>query len=1205
VLLAVAICAASSLTCFHAYSHVTRGQDARRLAWVFLTAVCTGAGIWATHFVAMLAYNPGFSTGYQPELTIASLLIAAVIAMVGFGIAARGGGLRAAAAGGAVIGAGIAAMHFTGMQALVVPGTLVWDGDLVVSSILIGIALTSAALVAWHGLERRLALWASPALLTAAICGLHFTAMGAVTIVPDPGTATGAELINSSTLAVAVTAVTGLVMLALLAMTLITSKGEREARIRNQELVDAALEGLIVADRGRVVDVNSRILNLTGRSSDDLKGRRVFGDLLVGAFGSLAANGSLEASLQTAAGLPIPVEVVCRPLGGSSRANEVYAVHDLTERHRLNAQLELQNRLLKEREEDLRIQNANLDTALANMMQGLAMFDADERLVLANQRYAEFYDLEPEHIRPGTALTQIVHHRIAKGLYQGYTADQILRDMRERIERKCANRLTTNPGNGRTLQVSVAPREGGGWVVTLEDVTEREDLNVRLTQQNKLLEKREEEIKVRSEQLDAALENMSQGLAMFDADQRLVVCNRRYAEMYGLTPNQVKPGTTVRQIFQYRLANGSYQIRDTEGFIDSWAKDFGEVSSRMQELANGRIVKVSRRRTANGGRVVTHDDITEREQLNARLEQQNEVLKEHERRLGTQNLVLDAALNNMVQGLAMFDAEERLVICNERYVEMYGLSPEQAKPGTSVQSIIEHRIARGEFPGKTAEEHIRAMRKRLGDNKTADYMTQLSDGRHIAVTVQPMASGGTVTTHHDITVQRRSEAKIEHMALHDTLTGLPNRVLLNERLEQALAHVKRGEIVAVHLLDLDNFKTVNDTLGHAAGDKLLKQVAERLRALVRETDTIARMGGDEFAIVQGEIVQPGDATALAYRAIEAVSKPYSIDGREMVIGTSVGIAVGPTDGATADQLMRNADLALYRAKGDGRRTYRFFEAEMDAQMQARRVLEDNLRKALPAGEFELHYQPVFNLQSDEVSGFEALIRWRSGDQGLVPPGMFISLAEEIGFIVPLGEWAIRQACATAAGWPGNLKVAVNLSPVQFRGPGLVEVVVGALAASGLPAERLELEITETILLDNSEETLSTLYQLRALGVRIAMDDFGTGYASLSYLQCFPFDKIKIDRSFVKDIADGVGSLNIVRAVTAMATGLGMATTAEGVETPEQLEAVRAEGCTEMQGYLFSGPLTPSEVPKFLSTWNKEKVRKARAKLQPRKAADAA
>jgi predicted signal transduction protein with EAL and GGDEF domain len=366
-------------------------------------------------------------------------------------------------------------------------------------------------------------------------------------------------------------------------------------------------------------------------------------------------------------------------------------------------------------------------------------------------------------------------------------------------------------------------------------------------------------------------------------------------------------------------------------------------------------------------------------------------------------------------------------------------------------------------------------------------------------------------------------------------------------------------------------------------------VADRLRSVVRETDTIARMGGDEFTIVQTAITQPADSTALAHRVIESVSAPYMIEGQQVVIGTSVGIAVGPSDGTNPDQLIRNADLALYRAKGDGRSTYRFFERDMDAQMQVRRSMECDLRNALAAGEFELHYQPVVNLASNDVSGFEALIRWRHPQKGIVSPGTFIPLAEEIGLIVPLGEWAIREACATAAKWPADLKIAVNLSPAQFRSPGLVQVAVGALAASGLAPERLELEITESTLLQDSEATLNMLYQLRALGVRIAMDDFGTGYSSLSYLQSFPFDKIKIDRSFVKDIADGVGSLNIVRAVAAMANGLGMTTTAEGVETKEQLDTVRAEGCTEMQGFLFSRPLPASEVEPFLRQCGRDKA----------------
>jgi predicted signal transduction protein with EAL and GGDEF domain len=341
------------------------------------------------------------------------------------------------------------------------------------------------------------------------------------------------------------------------------------------------------------------------------------------------------------------------------------------------------------------------------------------------------------------------------------------------------------------------------------------------------------------------------------------------------------------------------------------------------------------------------------------------------------------------------------------------------------------------------------------------------------------------------------------------------------------------------------------------------------------------MGGDEFAFLQAGIADPADATTLALRVIEAISAPYEFDGVPAVIGTSVGIAVGPSDGTTPDQLIRNSDLALYRAKGDGRGTYRFFAPEMDVQIQARRSMEHDLRKALAAGQFELHYQPIVNLASGEISSVEALIRWRHPESGLVPPGTFIPVAEEIGFIVQLGEWVLREACRAALAWPEHIKVAVNLSPIQFRNPGFVAIVVGALAQSGLSADRLELEITERMLMQDSDATLNTLFELRGLGVRIAMDDFGTGYSSLSYLQSFPFDKIKIDRSFVRDIAEGVGSLNIVRAVAAMANGLGMATTAEGVETREQLETVRAEGCTEMQGFLFSKPLPADELGRLL------------------------
>ncbi len=707
----------------------------------------------------------------------------------------------------------------------------------------------------------------------------------------------------------------------------------------------------------------------------------------------------------------------------------------------------------------------------------------------------------------------------------------------------------------------------GVLVYAIRDLRERHEAAEERDRQNRTLQERDDELRTQNMRFDAALNNMSQGLAMFDAEQRLVVCNRRYAELYGLSPDQMKLGTTIRQLLEYRHAKGVFGNIDFEAFARSWLAEFCTASSRVQALSDGRVISIVRRPMPDGGLVSTTEDITERQELNARLQQQN--------------LRLDAALKNMYQGLCMFDAEQRLVIANDRYAEMYGLTPEQVKPGTTFRQFLEHRIAMGTHVGGDPEAYISERLAAVCEKNASTTVHTLPDGRVFSISRQPMQDGGWVATHQDITEQRRSEAKIAHMALHDALTNLPNRTLLSERLEHALARVKRGDIIAAHLLDLDLFKHVNDTLGHAVGDKLLQAVAGRLNALARETDTVARMGGDEFAIVQVALARAADATTLAERVIKAISEPYEIDGHHVVVGTSVGIAVGPTDGVDRDQLLRNADLALYRAKSEGRATFRFFEPGMDVRLKARRVMESDLRKALIAGEFELYYQPVISLAHEGITGLEALIRWRHPEKGMILPGEFIPLAEEIGLIVRIGEWVIRQACTTAATWPDHTTVAVNISPAQFRHPGLAQVVLGALAASGLPARRLELEITETVLLEDSEATLATLFRLRELGVRIAMDDFGTGYSSLSYLQSFPFDRIKIDRSFVKDITVATGSLNIVRAIAAMAKGLGMAATAEGVETQEQMDTVRSEGCTEMQGFLFSRPRPAHEIGALL------------------------
>jgi diguanylate cyclase (GGDEF)-like protein len=564
-----------------------------------------------------------------------------------------------------------------------------------------------------------------------------------------------------------------------------------------------------------------------------------------------------------------------------------------------------------------------------------------------------------------------------------------------------------------------------------------------------------------------------------------------------------------------------------------------------------------------------------------RLEANQQELLEQKMRLETQNLRFDAALNNMSQGLCMFDGKHELVVCNAPYARMYALSAALTKSGTPYRTIVKHRIDIGLHTGVSCDDFVREVIDIVAERRSVTKVRELNDGRVVAIKQHPMPDGGWIATHEDITEYRRIEARMAHMARHDVLTDLPNRGLLRERLEEAIAAADEGESVAVLCIDLDRFKEVNDTLGHRAGDTLLKAVAERLRGCVGDVDTIARFGGDEFFIVQIAREQPIAATSLAVRIIEAMNTPYEVNGQQIMAAASIGIAVSPGDGNEADQVLKAADIALQRAKNEQRGSYRFFEAGMDAEMQARCKMQVDLRQALANGEFELYYQPLVNLERNEICGLEALLRWHHPERGSISPGAFIPVAEETGLIVPIGEWVLREACTQAAAWPEHVKVAVNLSPAQFKNHNLVQMVFAALASSGLAAHRLELEITESVLLQDNAATLATLHQLRSLGVRIAMDDFGTGYSSLSYLRSFPFDKIKIDRCFVSDLSGPAeGSLAILRAVANLGQSLGMATTAEGVETQEQVEKVRAEGCTEMQGYFFSPPRPMQEIARL-------------------------
>lgn len=539
---------------------------------------------------------------------------------------------------------------------------------------------------------------------------------------------------------------------------------------------------------------------------------------------------------------------------------------------------------------------------------------------------------------------------------------------------------------------------------------------------------------------------------------------------------------------------------------------------------------------------------------------------------------LGAALRNMSQGLCMFDAGNRVLISNDQLMTLFGASTNTNIVGLHFNDLVDSAVALGKLTVAMGRQVKAQTMAQVASRMPVSYVRKLLDGRSIAICHIPLEGGGWLATYEDISERCQTEAQIAHMAHHDALTDLPNRILFQQRLQEAMARSLRGDAFALLCLDLDSFKTVNDTLGHPVGDMLLRKVTDRLRGQVRETDFIARLGGDEFAIIQTKVEQPTEAISLAERLIGLLSEPFDLDGNEAMIGVSIGIAFPPGDGTDANTVLKNADLALYRAKADGRGTFRLFEPAMDAAIHHRQVLVQELRHALVAGQFEMFYQPIMEAHAQRIHSFEALLRWRHPDRGLVAPSDFIPIAEEIGLIKPLGSWVLTSACADAMQWPEHIKVAVNLSPMQFVNGNLLQQVRHALAVSKLPAHRLELEVTETVLIQDTNATLALLKDLKSLGISIALDDFGTGFSSLSYLRKFPFDRVKIDKSFVDDVSRSGDAIAIVRAVTSLCRILGMETTAEGVETPAQLERLRASGCTNVQGYLFSRPVPLAELP---------------------------
>ncbi|HLG81572.1 MAG TPA: EAL domain-containing protein [Bradyrhizobium sp.] len=675
----------------------------------------------------------------------------------------------------------------------------------------------------------------------------------------------------------------------------------------------------------------------------------------------------------------------------------------------------------------------------------------------------------------------------------------------------------------------------------------------------------QEKLEAERLRLDTALNNMTQGLLMYDASARIVTFNQRYIDMYRLSRDVVKPGLHYYDLIQHRKDTGTFD-GDVRAFCDPIMRDVaaGKVNIHIMEIGDGRAFEIVNKPLAQGGWVATIEDITERRRLEQELDRNYTFLRQIIDHIPSQITVKDAGTRQYL--LVNSVAEYQFDMVREDIIGKTAFGIFNEDTAASITSDDDKALACGD--GSFHDEHLvdtKMMGPRYITCRRINVRDAAGEPRYIINVVD------------DVTERREANEKIAHLAHYDALTDLPNRVLFREQIERELGRARDGGQFALLYIDIDEFKGINDSLGHHVGDELLKTVASRIRACIKPNDLIARLGGDEFAVIQTAVTSTAEVVDFVTRLHETIRRPYQCLGHQLSTDASIGIALAPQDGTELDQLIKNADLAMYAAKAGGRRTHRFFEPSMDASAKARLVMEQDLRQAMADGGFELHYQPLVNLRSGEVSACEALLRFRHPERGMISPAEFIPVAEDTGLITELGDWVLRTACHEAASWPDHIHLAVNVSPVQLKCQTLALRIAGALAASGLNPSRLELEITEAVLIRDDEAALAILHQLRAIGVRIALDDFGTGFSSLSYLKRFPFDKIKIDRCFVSDISEADGSSSIVQAVVNIAAALHMTTVAEGVETSGQRELLRKLGCTEMQGYLFSAPKPGAEV----------------------------
>ncbi|HWV40787.1 PAS-domain containing protein [Pseudorhodoplanes sp.] len=1165
VALAAIVCLLSSLVAISLF-HRARATRARaRSAWLVLAGAASGCGIWATHFIAMIAYLPGIAVIYDAELTAASFAIATLVTSLGLCIAVGGQGRFAAPLGGAIIGAGVAAIHYVSIWALQMPVNVTWTVSLIPASILLAVLLGAFALAVAVRNPGPGGTVAAAMLLTLAIMSHNHAAMAAALIVSDPMLVLPDHGISLTTLALAVAAgavaILGMSLVGAAADVLVSKRkrqfarerqallADSEEQLRQQNIrLDAALnnmtQGLCMFNaKEEIVVLNRRYLEMYKLSPQVVKPgctlrqliqhrkdvglldpdpqeyyQRIQGELRQGSVSTWLIR-TTEGRLIQACNQPMPG-------GGWVTTHE-----DVTER-----------RLA---EEQVLEQKLQIDTALNNITQGLLMFSSDARLILCNRRYLELYGLSPDIVKPGLPLRDLLVMRRDTGTFM-LDADSYIVKLRAAMANGKPITLTIELADGRIISVENHPMADGRWISTHEDITER-----------RLAERRLHEQKL---QLDTALNNMSQGLNMFDAAGRLVVCSERYLQMYNLSPDIVKPGCTVRELIDARIASGTFFSIDPKRYAEELleAMNRREPTLTTMELTDGRTIEVIGHPTPDGsGWVVTHEDITERRRA--------------ERERDRSRAFADTVIENVPATIVVKDAATlRYVLVNKAGEEYYGL-PRGEMIGKRTDEVFSKQEADTIFTHD--KELLETKQPRFYDErplKTPNGEHRIATTTRIPILDAQGEPQYLLTVIDDRTGRKRAEAEIARLVHHDMLTGLPNRAAFTACIDATIESMSReGHSFALMSLDFDRFKEVNDVYGHAAGDEFLRQTAKRLQAVAGGA-FVARLGGDEFVVIATDGEQPAAAEALADRLLATVGEEFAINGQTLRASVSIGIALFPADASDAATLLGNADAALYRAKSEGRSAIRFFEAGMDKRLRERRVLQQELRSAVERGELTMHYQPQARISGD-VFGFEALVRWQHPQRGMIPPDVFIPLAEESGLIIAMGEWIMREACREAASWPNPLQVAINLSPVQFRHGDLPGIVNTVLQETGLPPARLEFEITEGVLIDDFARAVAILRRLKALGVRIAMDDFGTGYSSLSYLQSFPFDKIKIDQAFISNLERNPQSATIVRAVIGLARGLELPVLAEGVETKEQRAFLARESCDEIQGYLIGRP----------------------------------